>query len=200
MATRYSAEEGIRMSSHLPLEELGQLVTVQYPDRPDLALIAALRLLAGEPGGASVAYVHGAVLTRRATNALRSTPLQAVLAQGRHLSDLVQGDALLVGEADLIPLILGPRSVLDITSTYQLHLLDLPRKLLIGERRPSETNHHAVVDYAYGVTGAYAVKRVDTPLAAAHRLMAQLGPLNRRRLEHDLRQLEPYWRQLRVPA
>jgi hypothetical protein len=188
------------MNAPVSLEDLGKLVTVQYPDRPDLALIAALRLVAGEPGAVSVAYVHGALLTRRATNALRRTPLDSVIAQGRHLSELVQGDALLIGESDLVPVILGPRSVLDIASTYHVHLLDLPPKLLLGDRRPSDSTQHTIVDYAYGLTGAYAIKRVDTPLAAAHRLIAQLGPLNRRRLEHDLRQLEPYWRQLRLPA
>jgi hypothetical protein len=185
------------MTSHPLFEDLARLVTVQYPDRPDLALIAALRLLSSEPpGSASVAYVQGALLTRRATNALRRVPLQMVIAEGRHLSDLVQAESLLIGESDLVPVILGPRSVLDITSSYRLHLLDLPPKVLVGDRRPSESVRHTIVDFPYGLTAAYAVKRVDTPLAAAHRLTAQLGPLNRRRLEHDLRQLEPSWRQL----
>ncbi len=184
------------------LSDLGALVTVQYPDRPDLALIAALRLLSmsGPLPDISVGYVQGVVLTRKARTMLRSTPLAATVSEGQRLSEVVEGEALLVGPNEPALVILGHGLLLDVTTMYLLEELGLPARMLHGVSQQSGVPDHLVVDFPYGLTGVYAIRRIDSPLAAAYRLMSRLGPMTRRRLEHDLQQLEPSWRQLRDTA
>ncbi len=182
------------------LRDLGRLVTVHYPDRPDLAMIAALRLLslAGPATGVHVAYVRGALLTRRKRNGLRPGSV-SVIAETR--STERDREMLLIGESDLAILIVGADRALDIASTYRLAELDLPDRLLCGIHAPSAAaRDHTLVDFPFGLTGVYRVERVDSPLAASYRLLSQLGPLNRRRLDFDLTQLDAMWRQLRDTA
>lgn len=182
------------------LRDLGRLVTVHYPGRPDLALIAALRLLSLPGAGAGVVVAHGrgALLTRRAVLRLRGAPLPGSVNDGRTLSDAAGGGIALLGPPMPPVLLMDGSCVLDITGSYRVEELDLPRHVLHGATRtPAAGSTHTLVDYPYGLTGVYATGRTTSPLAAALRLMTQLGPLSRRRLEHDLRQLEPSWRQLR---
>lgn len=182
------------------LRDLGRLVTVHYPDRPDLALIAALRLLSlnGAATDIHVAYVRGALLTRRKRNGLRPGTVP-VIAESRSADR--DRNMLLVGESEPAILIVGPDLVLDIASTYRLAELDLPDRLLCGAHAPSTVaRDHTLVDYPFGLTGVYRIDRVDSPLAASYRLLSRLGPLNRRRLDYDLTQLDAMWRQLHDTA
>lgn len=179
------------------LRDLGTLVTVQYPDRPDLALIAALRLLAISGASAEVraVYVRGALLTRRTRNSLRPAPTVDA-ARAAHDREI-----LLVGDDAPAIVIVGPDSILDVTSTYHLAELDLPPRLLCGTHARSQTSSdHTLADYPFGLTGVYLMQRHDTPLAAAYRLLSRLGPLARRRLDFDLQHLEASWRQLQDTA
>ena len=185
------------------LHDLGALVTVNYPDRPDLALIAALRLLSapGASRGITVMHARGALLTRKAVLKLRAPRLPGSVNEARSLSDRVGGGIALLGTPMPTILLVDGSTVLDITGSYRLEELDLPPHVLHGFAHTSTTSpDHTLVDFPYGLTGVYATYRTTSPLASALRLTSQLGPLTRRRLDHDLRQLEPSWRQLRHSA
>lgn len=185
------------------LHDLGALVVAHYPDRPDLALIVALRLLAGAGSarGITVSHSRGLLLTRRALLQVRSPRVPSSVNEARDLSDQLGGGMLLLGTPMPCIVISDGAYALDIAGTYRIGELDLPRRLLHGLATRHDTHHdHSLVDFPYGLTGVYASYHTTSPLNAALRLTSQLGPLMRRRIEHDLRQLEPTWRQLRDTA
>lgn len=182
------------------LADLGALVTVYYPDRPDLAVVAALRLLA-MAGGApevSVVFASGALLTRRVLHSLRSPTVPANVAEARRISDDAGGGLLLIGTPEPVVLLRSGPVVMDLATTYRLDDLGLPSKLLLGRTDTSRMQPgHAVVDFPYGLTGVYAYQRTESALSAAIKLRSQLGPLTKRRIDYDVQLLEPTWRQLR---
>lgn len=185
------------------LADLGALVMAQYPDRPDLALVAALRLLAAPGGsrGITVAHATGALFSRRAINTMRVPRVPANVNEARDLNRATGGGLLLVGVPEPTIVLIGGGRLLDITTSYRIEDLGVPFRLLHGAARPASEHHRkTVADFAYGVTGVYTPGRVESPLSAALRLSSQLSPLTKRMLDRDVRLLEPAWRQLRESA
>ena len=119
------------------------------------------------------------MLTRKARTMLRSTPLAATVGEGQRLSEVVEGEALLIGLNEPAIVVLGDELLLDVSTTYLLEELGLPARLLHGVSQRSGVPDHLVVNFPYGLTGVYAIRRVDSPLAAAYRLMSRLGPMTR---------------------
>jgi len=185
------------------LADLGALVTLRFPGRPDLALLAALHLLSvpERPAGIQVAMAYGALLTRRATTTLHvpdDLPLNANEAERRAREVAAAGEMLLIGTPQLAVLFLARDTVLDIATSYRMTDLDVPFRPLLGvTQHESRNRHRTVVDFPYGLTGVYSIEHVTSPACTARTLIRELEAGQRQMLDHDIRALELAWHQLR---
>lgn len=184
------------------LTDLGALVSAQYPDRPDLAMAAALRLLAapGASVGINVLEVRGVLLTRRALRILRSPRVPGSVNEARQLSDATGGGLLLIGSVEPAFVLVAGGVLADIQTSYRMEELEIPFRLLVGASRQGSDGGTTLADLPYGLTGAYLVDRVHSPLSAARVLTSELGALRARMLDRDVRLLAPAWQQLRNTA
>lgn len=188
-------------SSRLLLD-LAALVTTQYPDRPDVAIAAALRLLSapGASTGVTVLEVRGVLLTRRALRILRTPRVPTGVNEARQLADTTGGGLLLLGTVEPAFVLLADGMLVDIQGSYRMEELEIPFRLLAGTATQGASTRTTIADLPYGLTGAYMVDRVHSPLSAARVLTAELGALRARMLERDVRSLEGAWLQLRNTA